>query len=226
MDHGGPPFEPGELILHRMFTDDELVFVRCGVVVGDDERGLRVWIPHGGPAAVRMSEDGRGIRDMPFAEWITQRTVLTRTTWWGPDIFMLIPPDRAHSVWWFWDWRGQFDAWYVNLEEPVTRWRDGDGAVGVDGCDQDLDIWVWPDRGWEWKDEDELEERLAFPDRYWVRDAAAVRAEGERLIKDVEAGLFPFDGTWHDFRPEPAWRALPFALTPGWDRPRTDRRAP
>nr|WP_307874457.1 DUF402 domain-containing protein [Frankia nepalensis] len=222
MDQLDVPFEPGEVVLHRMFTDDELVLVRTGVVVEEDERGLRLWIPHGGPAVRRDSVDGRGIRDMPFAEWLQQSTVLTPTTWWGPDVFMLIPPGRAHTVWWFWDWRGRFDAWYVNLEEPVVRWRDG-ALAGIDGCDQDLDIWVWPDRTWEWKDEDELAERLAFPDRYWVRDAAAVRAEGERLIRDVEAGLFPFDGTWHDFRPEPAWRRLPAALAPGWDRPRTAR---
>ena len=29
--------------------------------------------------------------------------------------------------------------------------------------------WSRPDRTWEWKDEDEFAERLAFPDHYWVR---------------------------------------------------------
>nr|MDT0667239.1 DUF402 domain-containing protein [Micromonospora sp. DSM 115978] len=128
-------------------------------VVGEDERGLRLWIPHGGPAAIRMSEDGRGIRDMPFAEWVRQPTVMTETTWWGPNIFMLLPPDAGHTVWWLWDARGRFDAWYVNLEDPVARWREGADA-GVDGCDHDLDVWVYPDRTWEWKDTDELAERL------------------------------------------------------------------
>lgn len=35
----------------------------------------------------------------------------------------------------------------------------------------------------------------------------------------VEAGAFPFDGTWCDFRPDPAW-AVPAELPAGWDRPR------
>jgi hypothetical protein len=75
-----------------------------------------------------------------------------------------------------------------------------------------------PDRRWQWKDEDEFSERLAFPAHYWVRDAAAVRAEGLRVIKQIEAGEFPFDGTWTDFRPDPAW--APYAVVPdGWDRP-------
>jgi hypothetical protein len=214
-------FGPGEVVLHRMFTDDELVLVRTGVVVGEDERGLRLWIPHGSPAMRRDSLDGRGIRQMPFAEWVRQETELVPVTWWGPDVFMFLPTGRAHTVWWFWDPAGRFSGWYVNLEEPVTRWRDG-AVLGVDGCDQDLDVWVWPSRRWNWKDEDELAERLAFPDSYWVHDPAAVRAEGERVIRDAEDGAFPFDGTWLDFRPDPAWRGLP-ALHPGWDRPRTRR---
>jgi hypothetical protein len=213
-----PTFEPGEVVLHRMFTDDELVLVRCAVVAGQDERGLRLWIPHGSPAVRRDSEDGRGIRHMPFAEWLEQRTVLTHLTWWGPDVFMFLPAGRAHTVWWFWDGVGRFTGWYVNLEEPVTHWRDGETG-GIDGCDQDLDVWVWPDHSWNWKDEHELAERLGFPDRYWVRDAAAVRAEGERVIRDAVARRFPFDGTWRDFRPDPAWRALP-RLHRDWDQPR------
>ena len=76
-----------------------------------------------------------------------------------------------------------------------------------------------PDRSWEWKDEDELEERLAYPDHYWVRDAAPVRAEGQRMAQLVDAGAFPFDGTWCDFRPDPSWTLLE-ELPAGWERPR------
>jgi hypothetical protein len=32
-----------------------------------------------------------------------------------------------------------------------------------------------------------------------------IRFEGERLIKVIEAGDFPFDGTHTGFRPDPAW---------------------
>jgi hypothetical protein len=211
-------FRPGQLILHRQFVRDKLVFVRQARVVADDEVGLRLWLPHGHPAAIDVAVDGRGLRDMPFAEWIHQETVLTRRRWWGPDIFMYLPPASAHSVWWFWDAWHEFLGWYVNLEEEPVRWADRDLA-GVDGTDQDLDVWVWPDRSWEWKDEDELAERLEFPDHYWVADPAAVRAEGERLIRLAEAGAFPFDGTWQNFRPDPAW-APPGELPEGWDRPR------
>jgi hypothetical protein len=214
-----PTFQPGQTVLHRGFVEDRLVFLRLARVVGHDERGLRLWIPHGTPMVVSLAEDGRGIRDMAFEEWIEQRQELRTSIWRGPNIFMLIPDRTAHSVWWFWDPRdGSFAGWYINLEEPSVCWTDGE-LSGVDTTDQDLDVWVYPDRSWEWKDEDEVDERSAFPEHYWVRDTAAVRAEGERVVKLVEAGTFPFDGTWQDYRPPAAWSS-PVELPDGWDRPR------
>lgn len=74
------------------------------------------------------------------------------------------------------------------------------------------------DRRWRWKDEDEFAERIGHP-WYWDEaGAAAIRAEGERVIGLAEAGTFPFDGSWTDFRPDPAW-TVPTEL-PDWDRPR------
>jgi hypothetical protein len=78
---------------------------------------------------------------------------------------------------------------------------------------------VWPNRTWAWKDEDEMTERLGFPDHYWVADPEAVWAEGRRVIPVIEAGGFPFDGTWCDFHPDPQW-TMPADLPDGWDRPR------
>jgi hypothetical protein len=91
-------------------------------------------------------------------------------------------------------------------------------VAGVDTVDQDLDIVVSPDRTWQWKDEEEFAERLALPDRYWVPDEDAVWAEGRRVIKRIEAGEFPFDGTWTDFVPDPSW-PVPHTLPAGWTRP-------
>src|SRR5262249_11791881 len=69
------------------------------------------------------------------------------------------------------------------------------------------------------KDEDEFVARLREPALYWVDDEAAVRAEGERLVKLAEAGEFPFDGTMSEFRPDPLWAAPP-DMPAGWGPPR------
>ncbi|ASW54008.1 DUF402 domain-containing protein [Plantactinospora sp. KBS50] len=210
-------FEPGRLIVHRNVRRGRIGWARPTRVVSDDDRGLLLWLARGTPVAHEVAADGRVMRDMPFTEWVTlaYRTVPVR--WVGASILMFLPAGAAHSVWWWFDDDGRFASWYVNLEEPGVRWDDG-AVAGVDVVDQDLDVVVAADRSWVWKDEDEFVERLALPEHYWVPDEAAVRAEGERVIKMVEAGEFPFDGTWTGFAPDPAWTA-PAALPPGWDRP-------
>jgi Protein of unknown function (DUF402) len=212
--------EPGRLLMHRNVRHGRIGWVRPGRVVSDDERGLLIWIARHSPVVNEVSADGRGMRTMPFTEWITAGTSLRQGTWNGPGVLKLIRPEAAHSVWWFRDDRDRFANWYVNLERPARRWDDGSttGVAGVDIVDEDLDIVVSPDRAWQWKDEEEFLERLALPEHYWVSDEAAVRAEGERVIKEIEAGVFPFDGTWCDWQPPPAW-APPPELPAGWDRP-------
>jgi hypothetical protein len=210
-------FEPGRLILHRNVRHDRIGWVRPARVVSDDERGLLVWVARNTPVASEVTEDGMSLRDIPFAEFVTRSYRLWHGTWAGPPVLKFLPVGAAHSVWWFRDEAGRFANWYVNLERPGVRWDDG-AVAGVDIVDQDLDVVAWPDRTWEWKDEEEFAERLGFPEHYWVDDEAAVRAEGERVIKQIEAGEFPFDGTWTDFVPDPAWTPPP-GLPAGWDRP-------
>ncbi|MFY1627180.1 DUF402 domain-containing protein [Micromonospora sp. WMMD723] len=210
-------FEPGQLIVHRNVRHGRIGWVRPARVVLDDDRGLLLWVARDTPVAHEVSEAGLGMRAMPFTEWITSSYRLARGRWNGPPLLKFLPTGAAHSVWFFRDDQDRFAAWYVNLEEPGVRWADG-SLAGVDMVDQDLDVVVRPDHSWQWKDEDEFTERLAFPDHYWVTDERAVRAEGERVIALAEAGTFPFDGTWCDFVPPADWTP-PTELPPGWDRP-------
>lgn len=203
--------------MHRNVRHGIVAWVRTAVVVSDDDRGLLVWVARGAPVGSLASHDGRTIRSMPFAEWVTLAHRVHPHPWNGPGVLKLMPPGAHHSVWWFRDEAGAFTGWYVNLEEPAVRWDDG-ALAGVDMRDQDLDIVVAPDRTWRWKDVDEFTERLAYPEHYWVPDPDAVWAEGRRVVARIEAGGFPFDGTWCDFAPDPAW-AVPARLPDGWDRP-------
>jgi predicted RNA-binding protein associated with RNAse of E/G family len=111
------------------------------------------------------------------------------------------------SVWWFFAESGEFRGWYVNLEIPLGRTE-----LGTDRIDGALDVTVDPHRRWQWKDEDEAAAAVEAG-RLGAEQLARLRAEGERLIGLAEAGAFPFDGTWCDFRPDPGWPAP--ALPPG-----------
>lgn len=209
-------FSRGRVILHRNVRRGRIGWVRPARVVSDDARGLLLWIARGTSVASEVTVDGRGMRALPFSEWVTLSYRLDVAAWNGPPLLKFLPSGADHSVWFFRDAADRFANWYVNLEEHGVRWDDGEVA-GVDVVDQDLDVLVWPDHTWKWKDEEEFAERLAIPEHYWVADAAAVRAEGERVIKLAEAAQFPFDGTWCDFAPDPGW--TPPALPTGWDRP-------
>ncbi|MFC7547633.1 DUF402 domain-containing protein [Plantactinospora sp. GCM10030261] len=210
-------FERGRLIVHRNVRRGRIGWARPSRVVADDDRGLLLWLARDSPTAHEVTAAGLTMRAVPFTEFVAADHRLEPGRWIGPPILMFLPTGAAHSVWWWFHDDGRFANWYVNLEEPGVRWDDG-SVAGVDAVDQDLDIVVAPDRTWRWKDEDEFVERLAFPEHYWVTDEAAVRAEGERVVKQIESGDFPFDGRWTDFVPDPSWTA-PAELPAGWDRP-------
>ncbi|MEV6848393.1 DUF402 domain-containing protein [Actinoplanes sp. NPDC051411] len=214
-------FAPGRLLLHRDTHHGRIAFVHPTRVISDDDRGLLVWLARDSVVAIERTLDDRGPRDMPFPDWVAAGKRLRTTSWRGPGVLRFFPAGADHSVWFFRDGEGDFTRYYVNLEEGAVRWDDGD-VIGIDVIDQDLDIVATLDRRWEWKDEDEFAERLAFPEHYWVPDEAAVWAEGRKVIKLIEAGEFPFDGTWTDFRPDPSW-PVPAELPPGWDRPVVSR---
>ncbi|MEV6347252.1 DUF402 domain-containing protein [Actinoplanes sp. NPDC051851] len=210
-------FTPGRLVLHRDTHHGRIAFVHPGRVVSDDERGLLIWVARGSVIAVERTLDGLGPRDLSYEAWMAAPKSPRPATWQGPGVLRFFPPGVNHSVWLFRTDAGDFKNYYVNLEEAAVRWDDGDVA-GFDVIDQDLDVEAFPDLSWRWKDEDEFAERLAFPELYWVPDPDAVWAEGRRVIKKIEAGEFPFDGTWLDFRPDPSWET-PAELPEGWDRP-------
>jgi hypothetical protein len=81
--------------------------------------------------------------------------------------------------------------------------------------DQELDIVIRPDRSaWHWKDEAAFEDMVAAG-LFSAEEARAIRAEGERVIRKMQAGEPPFCDGWEDWRPPPEW-GLP-ELPSGWD---------
>jgi len=213
-----PAFATGRVVVRRQFHRGQLIGrVWVGRVVADDARGLSLWIPDGAVYLDVGAADGRTFREVPFGEWPDTPKRLNQLRW-RSSVLMVHPAEGDYSVWLFFDPSGAFRSWYVNLERPVVRWDDG-GLAGLDTLDYDLDIVAAPDRTWRWKDEDEFAYHLAHPDVYWCADAEAVRAEGRRVTKLIEAGEYPFDDSWTGYRPDPAW-GVPETMPGGWDRPR------
>lgn len=216
-------FTIGRDVLYRDFRGGgQLIGVMPQRVIADDERGVLTWRPIGTPWLFRRTIDGRDRREVPFHLRHTVEWQLTPLTWSGLHVLHLFRPGRAHSVWFMFNPDFTLNRWYVNLEAPPTPWTDHQLA-GIDTFDHALDIVVMPDRQWHWKDEGEYLERVGHPDYWTTEEARDIRAEGERVITDIKAAAFPFDGVWHNFRPDPAW-PLPTLPGTGWDRPQAIRK--
>jgi hypothetical protein len=196
-------FEPGRTIVRRYVRGRWRTWEQAMRVVRDDADGLLLWQPVGGDFATLVGADGSSPHDVSPDEMHEPR--LDVRAWKHFDVLILMPPDTAYSVWWFFR-DGVFAGWYVNLESPYARTADG-----VETVDHVLDIITDEHGRWEWKDEDEFAGRLGHPLYFDAGGAAAIRAEGERLTRLLDARAYPFDDTHTGFRPDPAWPIPRFA---------------
>jgi len=187
----------GETIRFRYVRDGRAFWSLYATVAFDDERELALWIAPGTP--VRRPHPLR----VPVPVLAAGSWEPVDTTWFGGGVLMLRRPATRHALWHFWNEDGSFRAWYVNLEE---WWRTDDG---VDAYDHQLDIWIYPDGTWQWKDEEDLADSVEVG-IFTADEAARIRAEGERVLSDR-----PFPTGWEDWRPDPSWE-LP-ELPAGWD---------
>jgi len=135
---------------------------------------------------------------------------LVDSMWVKTDVLALALPGAAHSVYAMWEaGHTSFRCWYINLQEPLRR-----TSMGFDTMDHLLDVVVSPDRSeWWWKDEDEFGEAVALG-LYSSEEARAIRAEGERAIRLLQAGQPPVGDGWESWSPPAEW-GIP-SLQAGW----------
>ncbi|MFF0486351.1 DUF402 domain-containing protein [Streptomyces sp. NPDC004435] len=203
---------PGEHILWRYRGNgtDEVHICRPVTVVRDTPDLLAVWMAPGTECVRPVLADGTSVHDEPLATRYTAPRTTERAHWAGSGVLKLARPGEPWSVWLFWERGWRFRSWYVNLEEPRRRW-----SGGVDSEDHFLDISVYPDRSWLWRDEDEFAQaqRAGLMS---TGQADLVRAAGAAAVELVESWGAPFRDGWEEWRPDPAW-TVP-ALPADWDR--------
>lgn len=192
---------PGEHILWRYRGNGsrDVHICRPVTVVQDTSDVLAVWMAPGTECVKPVLADGTPVHQEPLATRYSAPRTTVRARWSGAGVLKLARPGQAWSVWLFWEQDWEFRNWYVNLEEPHTRW-----AGGVDSEDHFLDIAVHPDRSWSWLDEDEFAQAQAagLMDE---RQARRVRAAGQDAVDVIRAWGPPFSDGWEDWRPDPGW---------------------
>ncbi|MCQ4044055.1 DUF402 domain-containing protein [Streptantibioticus rubrisoli] len=180
-------------------------------VVRDDAEVLAVWMAPGTRCVKPVLADGTSVYHEPLSTRYLKPRATRVESWHGTGVLKLARPGEPWSVWLFWEPGWRFKNWYVNLEEPRSRW-----SLGVDSEDHFLDISVNPDRSWSWRDEDEFAQAQA-DGLVDVELAARVRQAGARAVRVIEEWGSPFRDGWERWRPDPAW-PVP-RLPDDWDRP-------
>ena len=203
-----PHWQPGNQILVRYRRRGPVSYAYPVTVVHDGPDHTALFLRAGTPIKRRVMPDGTPFqRRLPYAEAVQLPLRVGDGVWGHNHALILLREGDAHDIRLFWgevDWA--FRGWYVNLQRPVTR-----VPTGLDTADHVLDIWVEPDGRWSWKDEDEMATAVELG-RFTAGEAAAIRAEGERVIAAIEARKWPFDTSLVDWRPDPSW---PVPVVPG-----------
>lgn len=172
-------------------------WIAMGALVVQDEPDLiALYVPEGAPF------DFAPVAPIPHP-WEG------RAGWTGHGVLLLHRPGDPYTVWVFWEGpERSFSSWYVNLQTPLTRSR-----VGFDMLDHELDLWSADGETWHWKDDELLDQRVA-EGLFTEEEAAAIRAAGAEVRRDLETNGRWWNPSWADWKPDPAWPAP--ALPSGW----------
>jgi len=198
--------EPGVTLRWNFRFGGQLSCVVPVRVVAHGSDGLWLWLAAGSPLWDAQLPGSRHLRDLDPAERPPGGYPLAEGVWHQSSALIFQPDGAGHAVWWLFAPGAGFGGWYVNLEHRVREGED------IHVNDLELDLTVEPDRSWQWKDEESFAAKTGHPAYWTAEQAAAARAEGRRVAALAEAGAFPFDGTWCDYRPPADW-GLP-ALPP------------
>ena len=131
--------------------------------------------------------------------------------WHTNRVLAITEAQKYYSILLFWNHASNaFLGYYVNFQLPFKR-----SHCGIDSLDLELDIDIEPDLRFSWKDEDDyhkaIEEGVFLPE--WVQGIEKAKTE---ILERIERRHYPFDGSWLDWRLDPAW--LPPTLPENWDK--------
>lgn len=190
----------GETIVWREVLNDGRPWMASVVyVVEDTPEHLITYLPTGAPFGFL---DGEFPSDSGRHPWEKSGE------WNGHGCLQIAFPDEAYAIWHFWsEPERTFANWYLNLQEPFRR-----TAIGIDTQDLELDIVVYPDGAWEFKDDELLDLRQA-QGRYTTEQVAGIKAVGLDLEQRLHNGRW-WDDRWTKWEPELDWGPVP--LPPDW----------
>lgn len=207
-------WKPGDIVALRGIYNDHVSYIQSAVLVHDRPEEVALAIL---PDAECFAPEGYiNGRHGPSGHWdrwddhMKGNWDMQRYTWHTNRLLILLQPEKYYASGYFWqDDINQFLCYYVNFQLPFRR-----SKIGFDTFDLELDIIVEPTYEWHWKDADEYQKGIEHGIllKEWIQEIDASKPE---IFDKLEKRQYPFDGSWLDWMPDPAW-ASP-TLPEGWD---------
>ncbi|WP_152361102.1 DUF402 domain-containing protein [Microlunatus speluncae] len=214
-----PVFAPGSDIVIEERWKGRLWSALPQRVVDSRPEMLITWMPacarsvfmtnRGLPEAEGMTRDQRkhealltGVaRPLEAEDWLDKVYYFHPGRW--SRINLAWDPARDH----------EFLGWYVNFELPPVATEDG-----IWGKDLVLDLFVYADGRWDWKDDGEFDRALA--DGLFAPELRPIlEREAELVLAERDRGTGAFDPALLELRPEPeAAAVLPPDYAPDGER--------
>jgi len=204
-------WNPGDVVAWRGIFRNQVWHVQPTIVVKDSPEETVLTLLPGTECIAEANypkgkKNGKRWWDFKDGSWN-----LAKYTWRTNRLLLIFEPEKYYSTILFWHHEShEFSCYYINFQVPFERTH-----CGVDTLDLDLDLIINPDLSFEWKDENDyqmaIEHGLITP--IWM---AGIESAKPEIFDRLEKRQYPFDGSWLDWMPDPAWM-LP-TLPENWDK--------
>lgn len=208
-------WNPGDHVILRGIYNRRVWIVQSSIVVKDEPNEVALALLPGAQCAMpegyihgKHGPEGKWSR---WDDYLHKLPNLQEFTWHTNRLLLLMRPEDYYGSIYFWRHdTNEFLGYYVNFQLPFTRTTNG-----FDTLDLELDIVIEPSYAWHWKDSEEYQDGIAkgILGKEWTDQIEQSKPE---VFQIIEQHLYPFDGSWLNWRPDPSWE-LP-KLPTGWDQ--------
>jgi protein associated with RNAse G/E len=204
-------WNPGEVISWRGIYRKRIWHVQPTRLVKDSPNEIVLALLPGTECIAEKSyphHKKNGDRRWDFTEKDWQ---LAKYIWQTNRLLLFFEPEKYYSTVLFWNHQSdQFRCYYINFQLPFKR-----NEFAVDTLDLDLDIVIDPDLSYEWKDTDDYQKAIEYG-LLTTEMINGIEAAKREIFENLETRRYPFDGSWLDWKPDPAWQ--PPTLPENWDK--------
>jgi hypothetical protein len=200
-------YQPGERCAIRGIVNNQVWMAQSVIVVKDTPNESILLLLPGAQCALpagywrwKLERDtSQGSR---WQEAKRNPILLREFSWLTNRVLIFLEPEAYYSCFLFWDQASDaFTGYYINFQLPYRR-----SHCGFDTLDLDLDIVIDPQYQWKWKDEADYQAgiRAGGIRPEWVQ---GIKRSQEDVFKRIQERSHPLNGSWLDWRPDPAWSA-------------------